>query len=134
MRLNNRNFHGFLKSVDTTGKSASFEIYRRLYGLQLNLCIRTENPFTFETHSRCVQNIRQYIRPLADLSVPAEFHLCSFTVSVKACSMRPRRVQPKTEVSRKKMVLYFLGSSFRTTLQYSNAWNIRGDCYPMPRG
>lgn len=106
MSLNNRIFHGFLKSVDTTGRAQVSKIYRRLYGLQLNLCIRTENPFTVETRWRCVQNIRQNIRPLADLSVPAEFHLWSFTISFKAFSMRPCRGQPKKSEQEENSTLF----------------------------
>lgn len=87
-------------------KAPVSKIYRRLYGLQLNLCIRTENPFTFKTHSRCVQNIRQNIRSLADLSAPDEFHLWSFTISFKACSMCPCRGKPKKSEQEENSTLF----------------------------
>ena len=108
MSLNNRICHGFLKSVDTTGKSASFE------NLQTFVWPSAEplHPYRKPLHSRdqlevrCVQNIRQNIRPLADLSVPAEFHLWSFTISFKAFSMRPCRGQPKKSEREEKSTLF----------------------------
>ena len=132
MSLNNRIFHGFLKSVDTTGKSASFE------NLQTFVWPSAEplHPYRKPLHSRDPLEVRPKYQ--TKYSTSSRF-VCSCWVSfvefhdlIQSLFHASVQGTAKEKWAGRKQVLYFLGSSFRTTLQYPNAWNSRGGLLSCP--